>query len=29
MTTIIATHNPQIAASADRIVRLHDGQITE
>ena len=29
MTVIIATHNPQIAASADRIVRLHDGQITE
>lgn len=29
MTVIIATHDPQIAASADRIVRLHDGQITE
>jgi putative ABC transport system ATP-binding protein len=29
MTVIIATHDPQIAASAGRIVRLRDGQITE
>ncbi len=29
MTIIIASHDPQIAAAADRIVRLHDGQITE
>ncbi len=29
MTIIIATHDPQIAASADRIVHLRDGQITE
>ena len=29
MTVIIATHDPQIAASAGRIVRLRDGQITD
>jgi putative ABC transport system ATP-binding protein len=29
MTVIIATHDPQIAASAGRIIRLRDGQITE
>ena len=29
MTIIIATHDPQIAASADCIVHLHDGRITK
>jgi putative ABC transport system ATP-binding protein len=29
MTIVIVTHDPQIAASTDRIVRLHDGRITE
>ena len=29
MTIIIATHDPQIAAAAGRIVRLHDGRVSE
>jgi putative ABC transport system ATP-binding protein len=29
MTVIIATHDPQIAARADRLIRLRDGAITD
>jgi putative ABC transport system ATP-binding protein len=29
MTVILATHDPQIAARADRLVRLHDGAVVD
>ncbi len=29
LTSIIATHNPRLAASCDRILRLHDGRLAE
>jgi putative ABC transport system ATP-binding protein len=29
MTVILATHDPQIAACADRLVRLHDGVVVD
>ena len=29
MTVIIATHDPQIAASCDRLIRLRDGAVTD
>ena len=29
MTVIIATHDPQIAASCDRLIRLGDGAVTD
>jgi lipoprotein-releasing system ATP-binding protein len=27
LTSVIATHNPRLAAAADRVVRLHDGRL--
>jgi len=29
MTVIIATHDPQIAAGCDRLIRLRDGAVTD
>jgi putative ABC transport system ATP-binding protein len=29
MTTILATHDPQIAARCDRLIRLRDGAIVD
>jgi len=29
MTVILATHDPQIAARCDRLIRLRDGAITD
>ena len=29
MTVLIATHDPQIAARCDRLIRLQDGAITD
>ncbi len=29
LTSIIATHNPRLAASCDRVLRLHEGQLSE
>src|SRR6185312_13659480 len=28
LTSIIATHNPRLAAACDRILRLHEGRVT-
>jgi ABC-type lipoprotein export system ATPase subunit len=28
LTSIIATHNPRLAASCDRVLRLHEGRLT-
>ncbi len=29
MTVLIATHDPQIAARCDRLIRLQDGAVTD
>ena len=28
LTSIIATHNPKLAAACDRVLRLHEGRLT-
>jgi ABC-type lipoprotein export system ATPase subunit len=28
LTSIIATHNPRLAAACDRVLRLHDHRLT-
>ena len=29
MTVLLATHDPQIAAGCDRLIRLRDGAVTD